>query len=320
MPGHVVVQSARLVKFLTALLVILIAVGTPAHAEVTAEKSDRGVTIKINGELFSEYLIKSGNKPVLYPLIGPTGKAMTRAYPLEAKEGEKNDHIHQRSLWFTHGDVNGVSFWDENPKSGTIEHQEFLEVRGGDTAQVIARNDWRDATGHKICEETRAMNFGANEASRWLDFKISLTASEGVIVFGDTKEGSFGIRIAETIKVEAGKGGKIVSSEGKTDVAAWGQRAAWVDYHGPVDDEQVGIAILNHPSSFRYPTWWHVRPYGLFAANPFGQKSFEPGSDTGAHTLPRGETLTLRYRVILHAGDEKTGKIADAFESYAKER
>ncbi len=140
-------------------------------------------------------------------------------------------------------------------------------------------------------------------------------------MFGDTKEGSFGIRVPESMTVDAKRGGRIVNSDGKTDQAAWGQPAAWVDYHGPVEGETLGIAILNHPSSFRYPNRWHVRTYGLFAANPFGKKEFGASDGPGGEaTLARGETLTLRYRVILHQGDEKEARIAEAFDAYAKQR
>jgi hypothetical protein len=114
------------------------------------------------------------------------------------------------------------------------------------------------------------------------------------------------------------KGGKIINSEGLTDDAAWGKPAKWVDYHGPVDGAVEGIAILNHPKSFRYPTTWHVRTYGLFAANPFGLRDFTKGAGDGMHKVPAGETMTLRYRVLLHGGDEKAGKVAQAFEEYSK--
>jgi hypothetical protein len=120
------------------------------------------------------------------------------------------------------------------------------------------------------------------------------------------------------MRVDSKQGGRIVNSDGLTDADAWGKRAAWVDYHGPVDGRRVGIAILNHPSSFRFPTYWHVRTYGLFAANPFGVHDFT-GAGDGTSTLPAGDTLNLRYRLVLHTGDEKEGDIAAAYESYAKE-
>ena len=126
------------------------------------------------------------------------------------------------------------------------------------------------------------------------------------------------MRVPSSVRVESLKGGKIVNSEGQANVAAWGKPAAWVDYHGPIDDETLGIAILNHPSSFRFPTHWHVRTYGLFAANPFGLGDFTSGKEKGTYTLPAGETMKLRYRVLLHKGDEQQGRVAEAFEAFAK--
>jgi hypothetical protein len=288
----------------------------PLSAQVTAEKSEKGVVVKIDGELFTEYLVEVGGKPILWPIIGPTGKPMTRAYPMiEGIEGERTDHPHQASFWFTHGDVNGYSFWHKD----LTKHREFKRIESGETATIIATNDWIGLDGKKVLEDERTLVFGKQGTARYVDFTIVLKATEGPVTFGDTKEGSFGVRVAETMKVDAKLGGKIVNSEGQTDRDAWGFPAAWVDYHGPVDGETVGIAILNHPSSFRFPTHWHVRTYGLFAANPFGLSDFPSPAKDGEHTLQKGDELTLRYRVIFHSGDEKDADIAGAFAVYAKQ-
>ena len=288
-------------------------------AQLEVEKQDDGVTIKIEGQLFARYLTRSGSKPVVWPIVGPTGKMITRQYPMkEAAAGEKGDHPHHRSLWFTHGDVNGISFWHEGGNGGIIEHREFKRLSGGEQAVVETVNDWVSADGKKICEDQRTLTFGSDGDARWIDFDITITASEKhEVKFGDTKEGMMGVRVAGTMKVDAKKGGKIVSSESKTDKAAWGKPAAWVDYHGPVDGETVGVAILNHPSSFRFPTHWHVRTYGLFAANPFGLHDFKTGKD-GSHTLKPGEQMQFRYRILFHRGDQQQAKIAEHFDAYAK--
>ncbi|MGC4002174.1 MAG: PmoA family protein [Pirellulales bacterium] len=189
--------------------------------------------------------------------------------------------------------------------------------------QIVTTNVWKVPDGKPVCDDVRTLTFGADETVRWIDFDIAIKASHGPVTFGDTKEGSFGVRVAESTKVEAKKGGKIVDNEGRVDGETWGKRAAWVDYHGPVgkDDVRQGIAILNHPVSFRHPTYWHVRTYGLFAANPFGVHDFEKKTDkVGEYTLPAGETLRFRYRVILHAGDEKQGKIAERYAEYEKSK
>jgi len=297
--------------------------GTAAAAQVTAQKTEQGVAIAIDGVLFTEYLIQSGAKPVLWPLIGPTGKHMTRAYPMQPGKvaGERQDHVHHRSLWLTHGDVNGVDFWGENRGHGTIVHREFTKVEGGnDVATVVARNDWQSPDGERLCEDVRELRFGGDMDRRWIDFDCTIRATDRPVTFGDTKEGTFGIRVAGSMEVDAGHG-KIVNSGGETDKQAWGKPASWVDYHGPVDGQHVGIAVLNHPTSFRFPTCWHVRTYGLFAANPFGLHEFLNRSSTeGAHTLQPGTSIVLRYRVVLHKGDEKTGRIAEEFAAYAQTR
>jgi hypothetical protein len=306
-------------------LAVLVAVSllhslNAVSAEITVERSAKGAVVKIDGQLFTEYLVRSGTKPILWPIIGPTGKPMTRDYPMRDRAGEKKDHPHQRSLWFSHGSVNGIDFWTEQGKKvGTIKHLEFTKIAGGPAAVIATRNAWLAPGGRTLCEDERVLHFGADGDARWIDFDITLKATEGDVVFGDTKEGTFGIRVAESLCVDAKGGGKIVNSHQQTNGAAWGQSAPWVDYYGPIDGKTVGIAIFNHPRSFRYPTRWHVRTYGLFAANPFGLHEFPGGKKAdGALTLPRGEAITLRYRVLLHQGDERTGKVAERFAAYCK--
>ena len=309
-------------------LIVVFAQTRSARSEirVTAEKSPHGVVIKVDDKLFTEYRMESGGKPVLWPVIGPTGKAVTRAYPIAPNKGEneKHDHPHHRSLWFTHGEVNGVDFWSEKEGQGKIVHREFEVMRSGKQATVVARNDWIGPNGKKVCEDRRKLEFGATSDRRWIDFEITLVATSGDLTFGDTKEGTFGVRVAGTMKTTAKLGGRIVNSRGETDVEAWGQPAEWVDYYGPVGDQVLGVAILNHPSSFRFPTFWHVRTYGLFAANPFGRKDFPESSEStavqGAYTVPSGQDITLRYRVLLHTGETKSANIMQAFAQYAQQQ
>ncbi len=288
-------------------------------AEFELRRVDEGVEVRIDGQLMTRYLKKSGAKPILFPLIGPTGREMTRGYPMRpVGPKEKKDHVHHRSLWFTHGDVNGISFWHENENHGTIEHRKFLEVHGGKTGKIVATNDWIGPDGKRVCQDRRTFVFHAEPKRRWFDVEIVVTASDGEVVFGNTKEGSFGVRVAGSMRAELPDGGTIINSRGVKNKAAWGKQAEWVDYYGPVQGETVGLAILNHPSSFRFPTYWHVRTYGLFAANPFGRHDFlrDPKAD-GSHRLKPGESFRLRYRVVLHVGDEKEGRIAEMYQEYA---
>jgi hypothetical protein len=239
----------------------------------------------------------------------------------EPRGPEKRDHIHHRSLWFVHGDVNGISFWDESSEGhGRIEHVEYLTLADGPQATIRTRNAWKAPDEQVVCTDVRTMVFGADESARWIDFRVTVTAPQGPVVFGDTKEGSFGMRVGGAMSVDDKAGGKIVNSDGLVDGEAWGKRAAWVDYSGPVDGQTVGIAILNHPQSLRHPTYWHVRTYGLFAANPFGVHDFLGQPDAnGSLTLATGDSFSLYYRVILHTGDAAAGRIAEAFERYAGE-
>jgi len=303
-------------------LIVLVASSLSA-ADITATPTDRGVTIKIGDQLFAEYLTKSNTKPIIWPIIGPAGKPMTRTYPMGEAAGEKQDHPHHRSLWFTHGAVNDIDFWAEVSKKNNLgqqRHREFVTVQSGPQALVVTRNDWIGPDGKKVLEDERRIVFGADAQRRWIDFDITLTASEGPLVFGDTKEGSFGVRVNETMKVDAKLGGKIVDSEGRTDKDAWGKTASWVDYQGPVDGQTVALTIMNHPKSFHYPTHWHVRTYGLFAANPFGIKDFDPKqSAVEPFTLPKGQSISLYYRVLLHNGDEVQGRVAEMYLTYARQ-
>ncbi len=296
-------------------------------AEFALEQHDRGVTVKLDGELFTEYLIKSGPKPILWPIIGPTGKPMTRAYPMEKVEGEKHDHPHHRSFWFTHGDVNGVDFWSEGDDCGTSVHREYRKVESGPQGRIVAVVDWLGPDGKRVLEGERTYTFRTIGDHRVIDFDITLRASDGPVKFGDTKEGTFGVRVPTAIDSERRGQGEIVNAEGDSSrsgspaYAGWGKPAPWVDYHGPINGEVVGVAILNHQQSSRYPTRWHVRPYGLFAANPFGLHEFPKVPGTGGeHLLAAGESLTLRYRVIFHRSNATDAEISKRFSDYSAEQ
>lgn len=292
----------------------LAVVAGAAAAEVTVEKSPAGAEVKIDGQLFTEYVVDSGGRPILWPLVGPTGKPVTRSFPMAAKEGAKRDHPHHRSVWFSHGDANGLNFWDK----GTIRHREFVTLQSGTEGVIETRNDWLAPDGTKQCEDQRRLSFGADKESRWIDYLVTVKAVDIPVTFGDTKEGTFAVRVADTMAVDAKLGGHIVNSEGQTDNGAWGKRAAWVDYHGPVDGQTVGIAIFNHPTSFRFPTYWHVRTYGLFAANPFGLRDFVNSRNVdGSLSLAPGESFSLRYRIVLHKGDHEQAELAEAYARYA---
>ena len=304
--------------------------------ELTLKQTDTGYEVCIGDELFAGYLTEYGGSPVVYPIIGPTGKNMTRDFPMKkGYEPIQADHPHQRAMYFTHGAVNGLDFWSAfmNPPTiapRTIVHKCFAKAESdGTTATLVTEQDWI-GNDQLICSDVRTLRFSFSEDRRLIDVDITVTAEQDKVVFGDTKEGTFGIRIPEVLAVTdtSGSGtGRIINAEGAVNEDAWGKRSTWVDYSGTLDGEKVGIAILNHPSSFRYPTYWHVRTYGLFSANPFGVHAFESDSNggdrtiqakAGEHTLSKGESFTLRYRVIFHKGDAAEAKIAEEFKAYAE--
>jgi hypothetical protein len=298
------------------------AVAAKQGVQIT-QLADR-LRVEINGQLFTEYLYKDVPRPYCYPLIGPGGAAMTRDWPMKNTLGEEHDHPHHRSLWFAHGSINGYDFWSEEKAFGKTVHDNFLEVKSGAKAGVIReRNKWVAADGTVVCIDERTLRFynPGLTSERLMDFEITLIASNGALTFGDTKEGTMAVRLAETMRLQGKLGqGHIVNSAGVRDGQTWGKRADWCDYYGPVGGKTVGIAIFDHPQNPRHPTWWHVRDYGLFAANPFGQHDFEslPDKTAGNLVVPAGKSVTFRYRFYLHEGDDKQAKVAERYQQYVK--
>jgi hypothetical protein len=282
--------------------------------------------------------VDQANKPYLAPVFGPTGRQMTRNYPMKKIEGEQMDHPHHRGICFGNEGIAGVDTWSEmksyeeaeakKPGStaaraktlGFIKHREYKELKADAKEAVVSDvDDITDVDGKKLLSEEHRMTFRADGDARTIDFDIDYIASEGPITIKDSKDAGFSIRVPTSMAVDTKLGGKLVNSDGLTDAATWGRRAKWCDYHGPVEGETVGVAILNHPSSFRYPTPWHSRTYGLFTANAFGPHSLDKTAEDGTLELKKGERIKLRHRLVFHKGDEKAGKIAEAFEAYAKE-
>lgn len=318
-------------------LVSTLALTSIVRAEVKLVEKPDHVRVEICGQLFTEYHFTGARRPYLYPIIGPTGAGMTRDWPLkEGTPGEETDHIHHKGLWFGHRHVNGVGFWEDSGKRGTklgqIVHEKFLEVKGGEKEGVIrARNQWaRDEGGEVLAYDERTIRIHEVKEGRVLDFDITIFAGQKDVVFGDDKDGAMAIRVAETMRVERKKAkgekvgpkgeGHVLNSEGHKDGEAWGKRAKWCDYFGPVQGKTVGVAMFDHPSNPRHPTWWHVRTYGLFAANAFGQAQFEKleNKAAGEYTIPAGQSATFRYRFYFHEGEPAQAKVAEHYADYVK--
>jgi hypothetical protein len=317
-----------------SLCVVLFAFVTVVNAEFTVEKKGANVAVNYDGKLVTEYITDQSNKPFLYPVIGPGGAKMTRAYPMQEVEGERKDHPHHRSVWFGLQNMGGFDTWHE-PRTiqerggsseikekrlaglGSTVHREFRKLEGGDSAVIVAVNDYVGSNGKKLMSDVRTLTFTMGKDRLILDFDMVFKAEHGDCEVKDMKDSGFCVRVPTSMDVDSNKGGTIVNSEGQTDKAAWGRRATWVSYTGPVDGKTMGIAILNHPSSFRYPTPWHVRTYGLFTANPFGTKSIAKEKD-GSFDLKSGDTFSLRHRIIFHEGDTLSANLSGAWEEYSK--
>lgn len=289
---------------------------------VTVEDTGGAMNVQVDGKPFFTALAQSGNKPIIYPIYGPSGVEMTRNFPMKDVAGEERDHPHQRSMWMTFGKVNSLDFWASDPINGDKPHYGKIKVLAAEfydgplAASITSDKEWTDREGKPVMSEKNTIVVYNIGDQRVMDADFVLTAPDNAkVVFGDTKEGMFGLRVPSVLDTKAKKGGKIVNAEGTTDDAAWGKSSSWVDYSGLIDGKTVGVAIMNHPSSFRYPTHWHVRNYGLFAANPFGLHDFGTGK-SGEHTLEPGQSLHFGYRVIFHNGRHDEAKIADAFKAY----
>lgn len=293
-----------------------------AQVQVTAQKSQ--VDISIAGKPYTTlYFGDDTTKPYLHPLRAGSGKIVTRRYPMENVEGEQRDHPHHRGLWFSHGDVNGWDFWanEKTQKgvgkgSGTIVLDKLVSAKGGKKAgEVKATFTWKDGTGKALLAETKTIRIEPMGDSRAIDVDIQLTALEAV-KFGDTKEGTFAIRLARSL--EESQTGTMKASTGLAkEKAVWGTAAPWVDYSGTVEGEKLGIAIFDHPKNPRHPTYWHSRSYGLFAANIFGLHDFtRDKTRDGSLDLKGGEKLHFRYRVLIHPGDTDSAGIAKLYEAW----
>jgi sugar phosphate isomerase/epimerase len=293
-------------------------------AGVNIIERENKVTVEINGNLFTEYIYRGDTKrPYFYPVIGPTGVAVNRHWPMNPdldKGSDRFDHPHHKSLWYTHGSINGIDFWTSGDRNGNVVHDKFIKIESGKDIGIIqSQNKYVAPEGNIVCTDTRTHKFYNRTDGQMMDFEVTFHASEGEVVLGDTKEGSMAIRLAPTMRLVGSVGqGHIINSEGVRDGETWGKRAAWCDYYGPVDGEIVGVAIFDHPQNPKHPTWWHVRDYGLFAANPFGVADFErKPRGTGNITIPPGENLTFKYRFFIHKGDNEQGKVAEHYSEYA---
>ncbi len=294
---------------------------------VTINQSDDRLGVLIDGQLFTEYILRGHSRPVLFPIIGPHGLSMTRSWPIKmGVPGESHDHVHQKPMFFAYGWVNGVNFFAESPDSGKTVHDQLLKIESGSERGLIrTTNKWVAPDGKVVCTDTRTLCFQTVPGGRAIDWEITLHASHGDVTFRDDKHGIMAIRTHPNLRLDNAPergvttaNGQAVNSEGIGGKAVFGKRAKWIDYWGKIDGKLVGIAIFDHPANPRHPTWWMARGYGYVAADPFGAHAIggEPPG-TGDMTIQAGEAITFRYRFVFHQGDPQQAKIAEQYRHYA---
>lgn len=299
----------------------------PLQAGIVAKVDGGNVRVEIDGKLFTEYRSEA-RVPCLYPLMSPDGTHLTRRFPFEkGVAGEQSDHPHHMGFWFTHGSVNGADFWHGKDGSRVVSKGLFQEpeVRKGDDGEEVLSFgvdlEWLKGDGTSVLSEKRHFAIRQAGNARVIDLVCELQARGGDVVFGSTKEGSFAIRLAPTLRLKGEVAeGRILNSEGLEDSAVWGRRAKWVAYHGPDSNgTKTVVALLDHSENLRHPTWWHARDYGLLAANPFGVEDFKDKSfgGDGSFTLEAGGSLRQRYRLILHQGDLESAAIEASWQDFS---
>jgi len=319
---------------------------------VVANEAERRVDITIDGQPFTSYIWPTSlKKPVLYPLITDHGITVTRGYPLQPRPGERIDHPHHAGLWFNYGDVNGFDFWnnsdaikpEDRHKMGSIEQKRIVSAKSGaDRGELVVDSVWITGEGKPILAETTRYVFTRRPHNRMIDEVVTLKALDRA-VFHDDKEGVLGLRVASWLESPDEKGGEFMDASGKPTTvkpggspgasgvyltsegakggAAWGTRGRWCSLTGHTDGHTVTIAILDHPGNPGYPTYWHERGYGLFAANPLGRKIFDPKQPAFNFTLEKDQTATFRYRILLasqETGAEALNREADGFAAEYK--
>lgn len=280
------------------------------------------IEVRVGGDLLTAYEYDPAiARPFFYPVIGPAGQGVTRNYPMKPEvAGESRDHKHHRSMWSAYGELNGTDNWSEEKNHGRQLPEGEPELTSGPVfGRLTARNRWVGPDGTPVLREQRSLTvYNVGPERRLLDYEVTFTAADGDVHFGDTKEGGLlSFRVASSM--DGSRQGRIENSRGGIgERECWGRPAEWCDYSGPVDGATAGIAVMDHPANFRSPVHWHVRDYGLMTTNCFGDSAFagEEGGHRGDYTLKAGQSLTFRYRVLLHRGHAAEGGVADAFSAY----
>jgi hypothetical protein len=308
-----------------------------AGASVTFERTANQIAIKIAGQAFTTYYFDPETaKPYLMPLRTASGLVITRRFPVgnDVSKGDpkaSSFEPHQRPLFFGHGDLDGLDFWQEpifDRYYSDHGHQAYghmilksVERASSENNAVTlrARFTLNEPSNRVIAEETQTFTFRGDTQTRTIDCDFVLYATAGPLDIGDTKEGTFGLRLVPELSAPLVH--MLNSAGAQGEKAIWGKPADWVDYSGVIAGTPVGVAIFDSPTSFRHPTTWHARAYGLFAANPFGRREFTgDAKQDGSWSVPEGKSVTFRYRVLIHQGNFGPAQISAAYNRYASEK
>ena len=308
---------------------------------VDRHDADRRIDISYNGAPVTSYIWPTTlEKPVLYPLRAPDGQVLSRGFPLEPRPGERVDHPHHAGMWFNYGNVNGFDFWnnsgaikpEDREKMGSVRQDRIVSAGSDrDHGEIVTESTWVDGKGEELLRDHTKLTFHRSANANVIDRETTLTALQPV-VFHDDKEGMLGLRVAHFLESANEKGGMFadasgrvtkvadadtkgatgvyLTSEGKQGEAAWGTRGAWCTLTGQTAGKTYTIAIFDQPSNPGYPTYWHARGYGLFAANPLGDSIFDPKAPKQNFTIDKGKSATFRYRVMLASGPISPGDAA----------
>lgn len=316
-------------------------------------KNDQKVDVLVDGKLFTSYLYSDKlsvlKKTTLYPIISANGETITRGFPLDPRPGERTDHPHHIGAWFNYGNVNGLDFWNNSdaiPKKkenemGTIRHDKIIKMKSGKgKAELIVTANWLNPEGNILLKENTKFIFYAEKGKRMIDRIVTLTALDKQVVFKDNKEGLIAIRTARQLEHPSDKPvtlsdahgnktnvpamdntgvtGHYLNSEGVEGTDVWGKRAKWVALSGTINSNDVTIIMMDRPENIGYPTYWHARGYGLFAANPLGQKIFSKGKEELNFTLKPHTKATFDYRIEIMDGKHKKDVLKNEFDKFIK--
>jgi hypothetical protein len=316
------------------VLAIFMATACNTNSRVEFVENENQIDVLIDGQLVTSYLHADDLlKPCLYPVKTLSGEVVTRAFPFKTIEGESDDHPHHTGAYFTYGsrgEVNGDHFWNMHDIPPQIKHIEIIDTEvEKNEGEITTISHWISSQNKPILEEKREMEFEVIENAYHIDFTIELKALDTTVTFEDTKEGMFAIRVADWL-AENAKGsiestGRYMNAEGdETEENIWGKQSSWVRLEGKKDDKTIGIALYNHPESVYYPTYWHARGYGCFAANPIGRFDFQKGrglENPQKRTLviQPGETALFKFRLTIYEGAKTKDDFVQGFEAYSND-